>query len=145
MWFIIYLFMKNKLYILFTVVFAQFTLLAQPPGYKWAKAIGTSTNGSYSSVGRDIMADLNSNVYVVGGFSGTMDFDPGPGVQIQTSNGSGDVFLAKTDSSGNLLWVKCFGGTGYDIGNAISIDSNGDIYIAGGFSMTVDFDPGTAA
>ena len=137
--------MYNKLYIFFIVVFARFTLLAQLPGYKWATAIGTVTNASSFSTGRDIVADLNSNVYILGYFVGTLDFDPGLGLQIKTSNGGGDVFLAKMDSSGNMLWVNCFGGVGTEIGNAITIGSNGDIYIAGYFEATVDFDPGLAA
>jgi hypothetical protein len=39
--------------------------------------------------------DSSGNSYVTGYFSGTVDFDPGSGVDSHTSNGGYDVFLSK--------------------------------------------------
>lgn len=54
-------------------------------------------------------------------------------VGLSNSYGAGgnDMMVMKTNKSGTLLWVKYFGGTGEDGGNAVTIDSNDDIYCAG--------------
>jgi len=38
-------------------------------------------------------------------------------------------------------WAKGFGGTTQDIGNAITSDDSGNVYITGLFTGTIDFDP----
>lgn len=47
------------------------------------------------------------------------------------NNGSGDFWLFKTDSLGNLLWQKCFGGTGDEDGHSILKMHDGGFIIAG--------------
>ena len=47
------------------------------------------------------------------------------------TNGGSDVFLVKTDSSGNLLWQKWYGGTITDIGFSVVQTSDGGYAIAG--------------
>ncbi len=42
-----------------------------------------------------------------------------------------DVYLAKTDSAGNLLWQKTFGGSGDDSGYSVQQTSDGGFIIAG--------------
>jgi len=45
--------------------------------------------------------------------------------------GSLDVYLVRTDYSGDTLWTRTFGGTGMDCGRAIIEDCSGDIIVIG--------------
>jgi hypothetical protein len=90
---------------------------------------------------KDIAVDGAGNSYVIGYFSGTADFDSGPGSQVLTSNG-GDIFLAKYDVSGNYVWVKRMGNNGYNEGYGVAVDASGNCIITGYFLGTIDFDPG---
>lgn len=105
----------------------------------WAKTFG----GSASDQGRCIKTDSLGNIFTIGSFQGTVDFDPGTGITELVSNGSLDIFISKLDGNGNLVWAKRMGGSGMDIGLAISITNKGYVYATGAFSSTVDFDPGT--
>ncbi|MEY3238493.1 MAG: hypothetical protein RI883_2594, partial [Bacteroidota bacterium] len=107
-------------------------------GYLWGKSIG-NTGADY---GRSMFVDAAGAVYTVGQFSGTVDFDPGVGVQTLTSAGLTDVFIQKLTSAGVYVFAKRIGGTGDDVGFDVAVDPSGIIYIAGSFNATVDFDPG---
>ena len=57
------------------------------------------------------------------------------------------MYVAKLNSSGNLVWAKQFdgGSPGEDGGgqpSAIAVDTSGNVYSTGHFSGTDDFDPG---
>jgi RHS repeat-associated protein len=97
------------------------------------------------SVGQDqglsSATDGAGNLYVGGLFSGTADFDPGPGVYNLTSLGSLDGFVAKYDRAGGLLWARRVGGSGGDVVYDLALDSAGNVYVTGTFSGTVNFDP----
>lgn len=92
--------------------------------------------------GNGIAIDDAGNIYVVGGFSSTADFDPGGGQEYHSSAGGIDVFLTKFDSSGNHFWARTWGGTGTDGAYGVELDSEGYLYVAGDFHYSVDFDPG---
>ena len=91
-----------------------------------------------------IKIDNQDNILITGCFWGTTDFDPGPDVVERTSAGRTDVFLSKFDSDGNFFWVQTWGGMESDCGNSIAYDSMGNIFVAGDFKETADFDPGPA-
>ena len=98
--------------------------------------------GTGSDVGRSVAVDGSGNVYTTGSFQGTVDFDPGAGTTNLVSAGAADVFVSKLDASGNLVWAKRFGSTGYDEGWSVAVDGLGNVYTIGSFWGTVDFDPG---
>lgn len=104
----------------------------------WAKQIG----GSGYEYGNAIAADAAGNIITGGVFETTVDFDPGNGVVNYTSAGFGDGFVQKLDAAGNFKWATRIGGTDADAVYAIANDSYGNIYAAGVFGGTVDFDPG---
>ena len=106
--------------------------------FLWAKAMG----GTSGDEGRGIALDSAGNVYTTGRFEGTADFDPGTGTFNLTSAGGLDIFVSKLDSEGNFAWAKAMGGTHYDLGYGIAVDSVDNVYIVGAFGGTADFDPG---
>jgi hypothetical protein len=106
--------------------------------FLWAKAIG----GQVSCIGYGIAVDTSGNVYTTGFFWNTIDFDPGPGTFDLTSAGWSDIFVCKLDTNGDFVWAKAMGGTLYDNGYGISLDTSGNVYITGYFQGTADFDPG---
>lgn len=101
----------------------------------WAKSIG----GTFDDYVEVIKKDNQGNMYLLGRFQSTVDFDPGPGVFNQTNTGGINTYILKLDKDGNFLWVKIFRG----ISNTFDIDQNGNLLIGGYFGGTVDFDPGS--
>lgn len=100
----------------------------------WAKNVGgTSSVDSYS-----VFADAGGNVFITGVFYySNLTF----GSITLINSGSGDIFIAKYDSSGNVLWAKNAGGTGDDEGRSISTDPGGNVFVTGYFtSPTITFD-----
>ncbi len=89
-----------------------------------------------------IQVDAASNVYVVGHFTLTADFDPGPGVFNLTTINQNDAFILKLDPAGNFLWAKSHGGPMSEIAYSVTISVAGIVYTTGYFLGTVDFDPG---
>lgn len=108
------------------------TIKAQ--SFEWAKSMGNpSTN---TDIGTSVVIDRTENVYTIGTFYGTVDFDPGVGVYNLTGCGS---FISKLDSNGNFVWARHVVCPSF---RDIVLDSANNIYITGSFSGTTDFDPG---
>lgn len=95
-----------------------------------------------------ITLDNNGDIITTGYFTGTVDFDPGTGTTNATAVDDYDFFLQKCDNAGNLLWVKTFGSATSGVarneyGSSIVTDASDNIYVIGGYTDTVDLDPGT--
>lgn len=119
-----------------------FTLKLDALGqFVWAVKMG----GANVVQGRAIDVDEHGNVYVVGRYRGSADFDPGSAVFQLTSEGQFDVFVLRLNSQGDFSWAKSMGGSGYDIAEAFALDLLGNVYTVGGFSQIVDFDPGSSS
>jgi hypothetical protein len=106
--------------------------------FVWAKRIGGEL---YDATG-SLAVDGRDNVYTGGTFRGTMDFDPGPAVHNMTPEGEADGYILKLDSAGNFVWANQLGGPSSDGAGLAAVDSSDNLYITGGFSGTVDVDPG---
>ena len=97
----------------------------------WAKrAGGTGLDWGYA-----LALDGAGNSYVTGRFTGTATFDS----TVMTTAGSDDVFVAKYDSSGALVWARRAGGSSTDEGRGIAIDSAGNSYVSGFFAGNATF------
>lgn len=111
----------------------------------WAKRPGgTSTiiSSNDTDVGKSIVLDEDANVYLAGFFYFEMDFDPGPGSDLQYSRGQSDIFYAKYTTEGEYIWGKAIGSNQIDAGYAIALDPKQDPIVVGTFSGIIDFDTG---
>jgi len=106
----------------------------------WVKQIG----GSVLENTYDIYCDNDNDVYVVGDFFDTVDFDPGPGTFNLTSSGNNDIFCFKLKSNGDFEWAYKVGATFSQAAYAIHVDNDKNVYTTGTFSNNVDFDPTSA-
>lgn len=96
--------------------------------YSWSAAIQSNDFDRASSV----VADSDGNVYLCGSFSGTNTiFSSGTNNLTLSSFGATDIFIAKYDASGNVVWAKNMGSPDNDHANDIELDSEGNIVVAG--------------
>ncbi|MBI3248434.1 MAG: SBBP repeat-containing protein [Deltaproteobacteria bacterium] len=117
------------------------TTLGHAQDLLWAKKAG----GPATDEGYSITTDSSGNSYVTGRFQGSSVFGPGEGGQTTlVSGGLVDIFVAKYDADGLLVWVKRAGGEGTNEGHAITVDSSGNSYVTGFFQNTATFGPGEA-
>lgn len=121
--------MKKQLVTLAMLIFAL-TLSAQT--WEWAVSAGA---GSLDRVW-DIAIDQQGNALVTGEFSDTLQAGnvnlPGWGLN--------DICVIKYNPSGQVLWVRAFGGNEGDIGLSIDCDAAGNSFITGYYSGTAHFE-----
>jgi hypothetical protein len=98
---------------------------------KWAWNMG-----GIDSDGANAVAAAPDGGWVIGGsFSDSIDI----GSAHLKSNGRTDAFLAKLAASGDLEWVKAYGGRYDDTVMHVAVDANGNSYIQGHFKDTASF------
>lgn len=137
----------KRILLLFVVAFVANNANAQP-FLTWANRIGSTGNDWGTGIGIDgtsFIVDGTGNVYISGRFQGTADFNPDPLVTNNLTSASPlywDIFFAKYDANGNYIWAKRIGSAGIDYAYYLATDGTGNVYIAGYFSNTADFDPG---
>lgn len=97
---------------------------------EWVKSVG----GTLYDYPYSITVDLNGDILVAGYFtSPTITFDT-----ITLSNlGYGEIFLAKYDNNGNILWAKSAGGSNTDVAYAVITDKIGNIFMTGYFHSNI--------
>lgn len=107
--------------------------------YVWAFNLGCF--GSYQANASSVACDANNNVYISGYFTGTVDFDPGPGVTNVSTNLATNqymYFFAKYNSAGQFMFINKI-----PVYTAvIKSDALGNSYVTGTYAGSVDFDPG---
>lgn len=97
----------------------------------WSRVLGGPGDDNATGVA----TDAAGNAYVCGFAQGGASFG---GVTV-TNRGGVDVFLAKFDPSGTLLWVRTAGGSGVDVANGVALDGGGNVILTGYFSETAQF------
>ncbi|MRT91935.1 hypothetical protein, partial [Ancylomarina sp. 16SWW S1-10-2] len=121
---------KRIVYIIFLLFFSV-NVYCQTPDWQWVEAIKANDK----QIVKDIVSDpSNGDFYVVGKWKGNLSsIFTGTGFSTNFTNtrGNYDGFVAKYNSDNTLDWAFKVGGDSEDEINAISIDSDGNIYIAG--------------
>ncbi len=120
--------------------FDVFILKLDPAGnLLWVKTLGGVVGDHATALAINPAGDL----LIAGNYGGTVDFDPGPGVQLMTASDDRDLYLLQLDAQGGFKKVQSMGAKGWEQINEIICDPAGQIYLAGGFEDTTDLDPGS--
>lgn len=113
-------------------LFSVISSIGQSPQFRWS----TKAGGDSHDYGTSIAADPLGNTYVTGYFRDESVFD---GKKLE-GKGESDIFIAKYNRVGNLVWAHSMGGEADDMARGITLDSSGNVYICGAFlSPEVDF------
>jgi len=87
--------------------------------------------------------DKNGNVYAIGKFIATVDFDPSSTIyNLTPTSSNGSLFLVKLNSNGNFIWAKQID-SNYPEPLKIYADNNSNVYVCAKYSGTLDVDPGS--
>jgi uncharacterized protein (TIGR03437 family) len=102
-------------------------VLAHAAGeFDWIRKVGSGRDVSLG-----LATDARGNVYVAG-TTHSADFPVKGQVQpCLASAPAGDIFVIKLDSSGNVVYSTCVGGSGDDAAYAFAADAEGGVYVAG--------------
>jgi hypothetical protein len=134
---------KQQRFILSTYYWGTYVSALDSNGnFLWAKGVGGADTVNYAS-SEAIALDGAGGIYVTGSYKGTVDFDPGSGTFALTSAGNSDAIVWKLDTSGNFGWAGQMGGVAADSAQGVGIDAVGNVFVAGHFRGTADFDPGS--
>ena len=117
------------------LVIASAMALAQTPDFLWVAQAG----GPNKDEGNSVSIDPYGNIVVTGFFYDSTAF----GDTMIVSHGSQDVFIAKYDRDGHLMWVLNDGGLNADLANDVSVDNFGNIYVTGKAVGSVTFGDST--
>ncbi len=103
-----------------------------------AISYATYLGGSNVDGGFGISVDTSGNAYVTGTTS-SMDFPTTFGAYDTTLSGGGDAFVVKLNASGSALsYATYLGGSSYDGGYGIEVDTSGNAYVTG-YTDSTDF------
>ncbi|MEP7120056.1 MAG: hypothetical protein ABJE95_04060 [Byssovorax sp.] len=105
---------------------------------KWARRIGNGSIDGDNPYAGSVAADADGNIVLAVTFSGTLSIDA---THTYTNSNYGDVFLAKLDPDGNLLWGQHNPNLNSQLVTDVAVDESGTIAITGFFNGTLLFSP----
>jgi hypothetical protein len=135
--------MKKIIYILrlFAVIAVLLSSsMAQSP-WKWAAGSGGNASDDLMAIGIDgndniyICGNFVSQTFTIGGVILTNNYDP--------NLSYGDIFLAKYDSTGTMLWAEKIGSDSSDCIYTASVDAGGNTFVTGSIADTNYYLSGT--
>lgn len=106
----------------------------------WTKCLIGMGAGAFART-RGVSHDKLGNVWVIGEFTGTIAAQPG-NKTVTTTLGTLNIFVAKYDPDGNILFLKQYGLDGgiFERAGDIVVNSEGAAFITGSFGAAIDFD-----
>jgi hypothetical protein len=94
-----------------------------PDGTKlWTRLFGAGSTESYESV-KSLTTGLDGFIYACGFTNGSLDG--------QSNNGYFDAFVTKYNPDGTKVWTRLIGASSYDTANALTVGTDGAIYVGG--------------
>jgi hypothetical protein len=86
-----------------------------------------------------LAADKFGNVYITGGIA------VNTAIIVSTTlvnQGDHNIYLAKVNGAGSVLWAKRYGNSGHDDGTSVAVDTSGNVYISGYYTdLSITFSP----
>jgi len=100
----------------------------------WVRQIGND-NPYWSESIKIFYNTVSHHLFIVGKFSGTIQM----GTSSLTSSGMTDIFFSKYSLDGQCIWAKKVGGAGEDGNSCLAFDDQGNIYMSGTGSQSMNF------
>ena len=103
---------------------------------------GTTTTTDAVGEGAAVAVDAAGTIFVAGSFTGTVNFGTASAANVLASPGQTAAFVARLDGAGNLVWVQAAttpSAGGDDQANALALDGQGGVVIAGMFERAATF------
>jgi len=115
--------LKGYLRFGFVMVLMAFASLLKAQTGTWAIGLGSPVQ----DYPEDVLVDDQCNTYVAGFFRDTLEL----GGSTLVSAGQSDIFLAKFDCNGDLLWNRRFGWHENEFARCLEFDAQGNILLVG--------------
>ncbi|MGZ4075784.1 MAG: beta strand repeat-containing protein, partial [Bacteroidia bacterium] len=131
--------LRRKRSFLALFITAMLTFSSSVKAQTWNLAEPTDGSGATGTdVGRGICTDASGNVYIVGVFNGTGDFDLNSATTSTYTSAGNDGFVASYDKNGSFRWRTIISGTGSDfIAPAGGICTDGtSVWFTGNVNMS---------
>jgi hypothetical protein len=127
-------------FFLLLFLFLANSFKAQIPSFAWLK----NWNSAGIVLIEDMQVNKHGHVYVVGYFSNTVDFDPGPGTFTLSALSINNGFILELDALGQFVWAGAISGGNASPCRSVDFDQQGNVYVRGftNGNLTTDLDPG---
>lgn len=103
--------------------------LPSTPGWQWA----ATASGTSAPTVNDMVRAADGTIYVCGQFGGTTNF----GATTLTAIGGVDGFVGALSAAGSWLWAEALAGSQAENVNALALDAQGNLTVAGDFGQTL--------
>ncbi|MCB9291061.1 MAG: T9SS type A sorting domain-containing protein [Lewinellaceae bacterium] len=108
--------------------YSEYDAYGDPPQWEWVQKMG----GDGLDQANGFVEAADGDLYITGSFSGEITL----GGDSYTSQGYEDMFVAKINNAGSVLWMKQFpaGEREQLVGRSIDLGENGNLYLTGHFT-----------